>query len=99
VISHYDRIGLLEANLPNRFVICLCISLDILLILDLPFWFVHLFVDGMRLRDSLLFREFEDAFLPHPITIDVVFFKVGILLFYSPLDLFVVILSVNFLDF
>jgi hypothetical protein len=59
VISRCDRIGLSEANLPSHSVIRLHISLDILLILDLPFLFVHLFVDGMRSRDLLLFRDFD----------------------------------------
>jgi hypothetical protein len=63
VIGRCDRIGLLEANLPNRFVVHLCIFLDILLIPDLPFRFVHLFGDGMRLRDLLLFRDFDKVLL------------------------------------
>jgi hypothetical protein len=63
VTGRCDRIGLLEANLPSHFVVRLRIFLDILLILDLPFRFVHLFVDGMRSRDSLLFRDFDKVLL------------------------------------
>jgi hypothetical protein len=59
VIGCWDRIGLLEANQPNRFVVRLRIFLNILLILDLLIQFAHRFADDKRSRDSLLFRDFD----------------------------------------
>jgi hypothetical protein len=59
VIGRCDRIGLLEANLPNHFVIRLGIFLNTLLVLDLLFLFVHLFAGDMQSRGLLQFRDFD----------------------------------------